>query len=60
VNGSITNIASLTVGGVPSGTAAAQVNMGNADVPTLTDLGLVALGLALAAAGVVVMRNRAI
>jgi hypothetical protein len=60
VNGSITNIASLSVFGVPVGSAAAQVSMGGADVPTLTDLGLVALGLALAAAGVVVMRNRAI
>jgi hypothetical protein len=60
VNGSITNIATLTVGGVPVSTAAAQVGLGGADVPTLTDLGLVALGLALAAAGVVVMRNRAI
>jgi hypothetical protein len=59
VNGSITNVANLTVFGIPVGTAAAQVTMG-ADVPTLTDLGLVALGLALAAAGVVVMRYRAI
>ena len=59
VNGSIANIANLSVFGVPVGSATAQVNVGGADVPTLTDLGLVALGLALAAAGVVVMRTRA-
>ncbi len=60
INGSITNIANLSVFGSPAGSATAQVDMGGSDVPTLTDLGLVALGLALAAAGVVVMRTRAI
>ena len=60
VNGSITNVATLSVGGTPVSTASAQVGTGGADIPTLTDLGLVALGLALAAAGAVVMRTRAI
>jgi hypothetical protein len=59
VNGSITNIATLSVAGIPVSTAAADVGNGGLDVPTLTDLGLVALGLALAAAGAVAMRNRA-
>jgi hypothetical protein len=58
VNGSITNVANWSVPGQGGATATAQVSVG-VDVPTMTDLGLVALGFALAAAGVVAMRARA-
>jgi hypothetical protein len=57
VNGSITNVATWTVPSFPDATANAQVTTG-VDVPTLTDVGLVALGFALAAAGAVAMRAR--
>lgn len=56
VNGSVTNVATWTVAGFSSQVASAQVNVG-ADVPTLADVGLVALGLALAAAGVLAVRG---
>lgn len=59
VNGSTTNVANWTVPGFSSMVASAQVSNG-VDVPTLTDLGLVALGMALAATGVVAIRARTI